>query len=558
MMEKVTRSRVLVATVVAVMLAIGIAAAAGAVPLFASGDSTDRPDDPSTEETVGYVEGYWYDDELDADDGEDAVVDDEGDLEEVIYRSMARVEEIRGLTFEEEVPVDVISREEFQEDHDEMFVETGEDEELQQNVTYEALFMVDSETDAEDEFEAMYGDSVGGYYDPATNEIVLVSDSPDEPEVDEVILGHELLHALQDQHFDLASYDRETIDQDAAKNGLIEGDAVTVEQTYDQHCDTEWECLPSAQPPEGQVGDLNWGIYLLLMHPYEAGPEYVDSLLEGDDWSAVDDAYDDAPASSSDVIHTDEDRESGDVTVDDDSSDSWEQFETDDGLANETVGEAGMVSMLGGDAMDPLRSSVIEETDLLTADLQGVDYDQPYTDGWAGDELVTYVDSNATDTDAVSTSEDAGYVWESEWTSEEDAEEFVDGYTQLLELNDAQTLNESEGVYSIDDGYEGAYALDVDGESVTIVRGPSVDELNAIEDGVVAEDLEVSDDPDEPTDGDAGTDDTGSDDEESGDADDADDASEATDADNDSIPGFAASSAVVALAVAVFLTRLRR
>ncbi len=234
-----TRTRLLSVLVVVVVLAIIGVTAAGMVPgLLSDGpapdnesdaestsDDTasdappeDRPDDPSTTETIGYVDGYWYDDDLAVDDQDDAVVD-EADLESVIYRSMARVEVIRELPFEDEVPVDVISREEFHEDSDDLFVDVTADERLQENANYETLFMVERDEDAVDAIEAMYGGTVGGYYDPATDEVVIVSDNPETPELDEVILGHELLHALQDQHFDLSTFDRETIDQDNAKNG---------------------------------------------------------------------------------------------------------------------------------------------------------------------------------------------------------------------------------------------------------------------------------------------------------------------------------------------------
>ncbi|WP_440766872.1 Hvo_1808 family surface protein [Natronorubrum sp. DTA7] len=540
MTATLTRTRVLAALVAVSTLALLFVAASGAVPLLPAGDSVDRPDDPSTEDTVGYVEGYWHDDELDVDDRDDAAIEDEDELEAVIYRSMARVEEIRGLTFEDEVPVDVISREEFQEDHDELFVELSAEERVQQNVTYEALFMVDGETDAEAELENMYGDNVGGYYDPGADEIVLVSDSPESPEVDEVILGHELLHALQDQHFDLSGYDRETIDQDNAKNGLIEGDAVTVETEYDRNCGTEWDCLPETDVQPSQPSDVNWGLYTLLYHPYDEGPAYVDFLLEADDgWSAVDAAYDDPPQHSAEVIHPDEDRALADVSVADESDDSWEPFEVDGEVATETAGEAGMVAMFGGNALDPNQPSVIEDDAFLTPDFR-IDYDQPYTDGWAGDQLVTYVDSEAAN--GTPATEETGFVWRTEWTSSEDADQFADGYGELLEINDAETVDDRDGLYVIDDAYPGAYAVRTDGETVTVVRAPSVDELDAVAAGITAEG--------ESTDG---TDETSGSDE----TDRAESEDDDTGADDDSIPGFAAPGAVIAIVAAVLAARLR-
>ena len=447
----------------------------------------DRPDDASTADTVGYVEGYWYDDALPVDEQDDAAVDD--DLEPVVYRSMARVEVIRDRTFEDDVPVDVISREEFRAENDELFVNVTDGERLQENVNYETLFMVDRETDAVDAAEGLYGGSVGGYYEPEADEIVLVSDSPETPEVNEAILGHELVHALQDQHFDLGSYDRETIDRDNAVNGLVEGDATRVETRYANRCETEWTCLQPAGGAE-QPPDPNWGLYLTIYQPYDDGPDYVEYLYERNGWDAVDAAYDDPPASSSEVIRPGEEREPADVAVPDRSSDDWQQLEVSGEVATETVGEAGMVAMFAGGALESGEPAVIERSELLTADL-GFDYDHPYTDGWAGDELVTYVSdeglaANETD-DAVA---HAGAVWRTEWTSSEDSRQFAEAYLALLEGYGADPVDDRQDTYVIEgDDYPGAYYVDrsEDGETVTIVRAPSVDALPAVEEGAAPE-----------------------------------------------------------------------
>ncbi|AFZ72504.1 Hvo_1808 family surface protein [Natronobacterium gregoryi] len=484
---KPTRTQLLVALLAATTIGLLAVVAAGVVPFSLTEASPleidERSDDPSTTDTVGYVEGYWYDDELPVDDRNDAVLGD-NELEAVAYRSMARVETIRGLTFEEEVSVEVIDREEFNERED-VFVDFSADEELHTSVTYEALFMVDRETPATEEVESLYGGTVDGYYEPGKDEIVLVSDTPTRPELDEVVLGHELLHALQDQHFDLASYDRETIDQDNAKNGLIEGDAVWVDQAYEQQCGEEWDCvLPAGGLSSG--GEPNWGLYLTIFQPYNDGPDYVDHLQSQGGWDAVDAAYDDPPATSSEVIRPGDDRDP-DATIPDRSRNEWEQFEIDGDVASETVGEAGMVAMFVSGNFDH-QPAVVDRDEFLTEDA-GYDYDQPYTDGWDGDELVTYVDgtasANATD-DAL---EHSAYVWQTEWTSRENAAEFVDGYLQLLEGHDAESVEDRQDTYVVDDGYPGAYYLDRsdDGDAVTIVRAPSVDDLGDVHIGAAPE-----------------------------------------------------------------------
>ncbi|WP_265109734.1 Hvo_1808 family surface protein [Halosolutus halophilus] len=510
----------------------GSAGATAPIDRAAATSIQERDDDPSTEDTIGYVEGYWYDDELPVDDREGATVEDD-ELDAVVYRAMARVEVIRERTFEEEVSVEIQSRSEYQAEQDGLFVDLGPTERLQENVNYEALFMVDSETNAVDEAKTLYGGAVEGYYEPRTDRIVIVSNTPDEPELNEVILGHELVHALQDQHFDLTSYDRETIDGSNAENGLIEGDAVAVERAYDQRCGTEWECVLPAGGTREVPEEVNWGLYFTIYLPYADGPDYIDHLRDRGGWDAVDDAYDEPPASTAEVIHPGEEREPADIDVADQSSEDWTQLEIDGEPATETVGEAGMASMFADGALDRNRPSVVSMEEFIGSSLgdrEEIHYDQPYTDGWAGDELVTYVDSADETDDPVAAAAAAGYVWRTEWQSDEDAQQFVDGYLQLLDINGADAVDDRRDTYEIEDDFSGAYYLEKDGATVTIVHAPSVDALDEVEQGAAPE----GDDRLE-TDGDDGT-------------------AEAS-AESDTIPGFGVSVAVVSLVLGALTVR---
>ncbi|GAB3667798.1 Hvo_1808 family surface protein [Halopiger thermotolerans] len=497
-----TRGAVVLVVALALLTVVGVAAF-GVGPLSddSAADSTavdhrngaaadDRPDDPSTNETIGYVEGYWYDDSLPADDRDDAALE-EGELEPVVYRSMARVERLRNTTFDEEVAVDVVSRAEFRANNEDLFVNVTAEQRLQANVNYEALFAVDRNTDAIDESQSLYGDAVGGYYEPTEDRIVIVSNTPDTPELNEVVLGHELVHALQDQHYNLTSYERPTIDQDNAKNGLIEGDASWIESQYDRNCGSEWDCvLPDDSGNAGSSGDgalePNWGLYLTIYLPYDEGPEYVDYLYEQGGWDRLNGAYDDPPTTSSAVIHPGSEREPADVDVPDRSNDDWTQYEVDGRPATETVGEAGMVAMFAGGAFESGEPSVIDRNALLASGDPGYEYDQPQTDGWAGDTLVTYVnESRNVDANATMAAVDhAGYVWRTEWLSSAESEEFADAYLELLEGYGAEPVDDRRNTYAIDDtDFPGAYYVDRDGETVTIVRAPSVDDLDALEAG---------------------------------------------------------------------------
>lgn len=540
-----TRTRAGAVALLATVVVLTLLVTGPGLPVLsiAEDPTQDRPDNPSTEDTVGYVDGYWYDETLPVDESDDATVS-EDDLEGVISRSMARVETIRGLTFQEDVSVDVISRQEYQTQNDTSIEDPTADQRLQSNLRLEALFMADRETSAIDEQESLYGGSVAGYYDPETDEIVIVSEDPDDPALDELTLGHELVHALQDQHHDLTSYERETQDQANAKNGLIEGDAVWVENRYETRCSEDWACtLPSTNSQGGQ-SEPNWGLYLTIFQPYDDGPDYVDAVLgDGDsrDWDALNSAYDDPPASTSEVIRPGEDREPRNVDVEDRSSENWTQHEVEGTVANDSLGEATMVSMFAADGLAG-EESVIAADELLPTGLSGtvenIDYDHKVTDGWAGDELVTYVGENES-------IENSGYVWETEWESTAEAEQFLEGYLELLALHDATEVEDHRNTFAIEDedGYPGAYYLEHDGERVTIVRGPSAGAVSEIDAGSAPEGEDTLElDADAPESG-------------------ANDESGSGDSNVDDgvpIPGFGPAVAVVALLVATLAARLSR
>ncbi|WP_408959562.1 Hvo_1808 family surface protein [Natrinema sp. 74] len=446
-------------------------------------EQTDRPENPTTSGTVGYVSGYWYDDPLPVDNQSNAVVDD-GELAPVVYRSMARVELIRNMTFEKKVSVDVVSRAAYRRNNDGRFANLTAAERLEQNVAYEALFMVGRETAASNATESLYGGAVSGYYDPKTDEIVIVSENPETPELDEVTLAHELVHALQDQHYNLSALEGTTQDRELAKNGLVEGDAKRVELEYESYCSHIWNCLEPSSANRGLPPEINWGIYFTIYQPYSDGPDYVNHLrYQGPGWSAVNAAYDDPPTTTSAVIHPGSEREPANVSVPDRSSGDWRQLTVDGEPASDTVGEAGMVAMFTADAFGSSRDAVINDSEFL-ADNRGYQYNHAVTNGWAGDKLVVYTNDDAVNASTPAAAGEAGYVWRTQWQSKTDAEQFVDGYLHLLESHNAEPVDGQRNTFRISDGgYAGAYAIEQNGTTATIVRAPSVGELSNVEAG---------------------------------------------------------------------------
>ncbi|TYL39945.1 hypothetical protein CV102_06655 [Natronococcus pandeyae] len=432
------------------------------------------PDRFDTDRDLGHIGDYAADDSFEFDDQGHLT---EAQLEAVTYRSMARIEVLRGLKFEHDVEVEVISREEYREQRSDPSNASAFRNEL-----WRGAFVVDGETDVNRALDDLYGDAVQGYY--SDDRIVLVADDSGEIRIDRGTLVHELVHALQDQHFGL---DREgtTIDERRAELGVLEGEANYVPHLYEQRCGEEWQCVPDPEPVPAELEErpFNLGLFLSIYAPYAEGPSFVAHLHETGGWDAVDRAHDERPASTSQVIHPElyPDTEPVDVEIEDRSSDDWEPYTDGDAEPRtETVGEATLFGTLWA-------NGVIDRS--LTdggTELAPYNYSHPATDGWAGDTVQVYHDEN----------NQTAHVWALAWENESDAETFAEAYRELLEANDAEpvddesdqvdtdaeTIDNGTAVYRIadDDPFAGAYRVTVTNETVEIVGTPGVDDLEAV------------------------------------------------------------------------------
>ncbi|MFC7176456.1 Hvo_1808 family surface protein [Halosegnis marinus] len=412
---------------------------AGCAGLLGAGGA---PDD----DRVGYENGYWYDSELNVTTADGL---NGSEREAVVARTMARVEVIRDVEFTERVPVRVVTREQYRANRSDATLEPAEAAWREQ--VWEAPLLVGEDRTVDEAFDAVYGSSVAGYYSPSRDEIVLVSDT-ETPTVDTRTLAHELVHAIQDRQLSFGG--GATRDAGLAVRGLTEGDANLVEALYDERCASEWDCLAPPESGGGGAADFDFGVFLAVYAPYAEGPAFVESLRERGGWDAVNDAYDRFPESTEQVIHPERypDDAPVEVRVRDRSDGEWDRFDRE--RVGDTLGEATIYAMLwsGGatDGADPY------------------DYADPASAGWAGDTVVPYTDGGA-----------GGYVWRVAFDTEADAREFADAYRSVLRGYGAERV--AAGTYRIDSGgFADAFRVVHDGDTVTIVNGPTVADLDGI------------------------------------------------------------------------------
>lgn len=422
-----------------------------------AGCTAVTPPEGERADELGVVDGVDHDEPLDVDNQE--TVDNES-IDEVVARAMARIEEDRGLAFDSTPDVEIITREEFRDRNIGFAGNTGTFDELQ----YQAIHLVGADEDLDAAFDELYGGAVAGFYSPADGgQVVLIVEDEESFTFPRATLVHELVHALQDQQLSLATT-TDTTDEQLAWEGLIEGEADLMTTEYEDRCTSgAWTCAPAGDSAGGGDRSFNQGLFASIFVPYGEGPSFVEHLRGEGDWAAVDDAYDRPPQSTAELIEPERyPFEPRNVTVEDRSGDAWLPVAGDTGGAD-TLGPALLYTMFWHNRVIP------EEHFRDTDSPSGVTYDHPLVTGWTGDEFVGY-----------STGDKTGFVYRSTWTNATEAERFVAGYRDLLDGHGADRTSE-QGVYVVEDGgFAGAYRLDHDGDTVTVVRAPTVEELDAV------------------------------------------------------------------------------
>jgi PGF-CTERM protein len=440
------------------------------------------PEDPETD-VQGWEDGYWYNESLPEVDPSDGYTDAE--IDKVRARAMARIEVIRDVEFAVTPPVEVISRERYQENVAERFrnANVSASARLHQNVKFEALFMVGEDDSYFAAQERLRGGSVLGYYaygGEREGDIVLVSEDTATPKIDEQTLAQELFHSLQDQQFKITGdYDVRTEEDSRRVTAIVEGDGNYVDYLYDRRCGVEWQCFQPETAGGGGGPRPNLGLLVYGLPQYTEGPAWVASVHERGGWAAVNDLYENPPESTEQYIHPEKYLQDAptEVTVADRSTDAWTILDLGNGSTNYAeFGEAGLYTMLW------YSSPAVPNGDLFTGrELDAYDYDHPASAGWDGDKLYPYVNETSAETN------ETGYVWQTAWDSPADAEEFGDAYTQIL-TSFGDTVDGRADTYRVTASrFADAFYVNVSGATVTIVNAPTVEDLSAVRSGAAPE-----------------------------------------------------------------------
>ncbi len=149
-----------------------------------------------------------------------------------------KVEEIGGLRFLRSVPIDFMSREELTRYIRELFEdEYPADVAEREERALRALGLLAPGQDLREIRFRVLNENIAGFYDerPGVKKLFAISSGRSLNLMNQLILAHELRHAIQDQHLQLRQALGKMSDYDnrrLAALALIEGDATLVMQTY--------------------------------------------------------------------------------------------------------------------------------------------------------------------------------------------------------------------------------------------------------------------------------------------------------------------------------------
>jgi hypothetical protein len=319
---------------------------------------------------------------------------------------------VRNLRFLREVPTEVQDEARIR-----AFVEADiEPEELAEaRELYTALGLLPPNVDLEALLLEVLGEQIVGYYDPDGQRLVVRDDvmrSLAASSVDEarVVLVHELVHALQDQHLQLGTLNEVERDSDAenAYHALVEGDATLAMMAYalasqgTRLADVTaqpallrrfFEAAPAAGNGADALGRAPAILRVTLVAPYTAGALFCGDRHGRGGWPRVDAAHRTLPVSTEQILHPEK----------------YELGELPDPIA---VPPAAALQALG---FVRTQEDSLGELELSIYLAQGTarDQDVAAAAGWSGDRLAIYARADAP----------PAVVWWTTWDTEAEARE---------------------------------------------------------------------------------------------------------------------------------------
>ncbi len=220
----------------------------------------------------------------------------------------SRVSDIRGLPPKSPVVTTLLTADELRQRVEDDLLADYTAEDAQKDVwVYAAFDFLPPDFDLYTFSRNLYSEQIAGFYDPETDEFVVVSDDKVLDANEQLTHAHEYMHALQDQHFNLDLLDDESLSADtqAALQGLAEGEAVLLQSHYMQEGYVDVLALMS-ELENVETPVLDGAPPVLansLLYPYTAGLAFAQTLYDQDGYAALNMAWANLPQSTEQILH---------------------------------------------------------------------------------------------------------------------------------------------------------------------------------------------------------------------------------------------------------------
>lgn len=325
---------------------------------------------------------------------------------------LQQVSRLRGLPIKKSVLVETLNRQQLQQELNKHMKADMPPERLEgEQALYTLWGMLPPHYALEKTIIELYSSQIGGFYDPATQVMYLIKDIPLGRLDMDMLLAHELTHALQDQAYQLKPFlESQHANDDAllARQALVEGDATYIS--------TEYMTAYLAKKPDviglldsiGTIFRLQEPLRKLqqvpgflkntLMFPYTHGTEFVQhSLNNGLSWS---DLYRKPPSSTTHIMHPQRYSEGYQITTVKLETAKLMPFKR---LSDNVCGEKSLYELFyhHGDRR----------------------WAEKTVSGWQGDRYAVYRTPNGHALSMVTT-----------WSNQAEAQEFYQGYAHMTEL----------------------------------------------------------------------------------------------------------------------------
>ena len=291
-------------------------------------------------------------------------------------------------------------------------------------------------------------EQVAGYYDPKAQQFHLA----DWIDVDaqKPIMAHELVHALQDQHFNLRRFEQwPDGDSDAqlAAHALIEGDATLAMSQYIMKNPLRALGFLKSIAETGMVSEeldkAPRSLRETLLFPYQEGMTWARVVHQYGGWSNVSKAFKDLPQSTEQILHP-------------------EKYFVHEAPVKVALPD---IRLSLGRGWRRIESDVNGEWSLyliLDQFLKAAVDSKRAAAGWGGDRYAVYESQRG----------QVVYVSVSAWDTEKDAREFFDAYVKRSRLRypAAQALAHTATVWSARTA-EGNVSIEMRGKRIVVIEG---------------------------------------------------------------------------------------